>query len=176
MPVPRKLTRDTLWAALAALGRQTNQPVSLVLGGSAALILGEALRRPTDDGDVVASEPDLGKLQSAIREVADDQHLPPGWLNSSIQSYTYVLPADYRSRLVELPPFGRLRVWLLGRPDVILMKVYGLRPRDVDDLRAIAPTRDELEFVGAQVGRIAAKEPEKAAVVRAFLDEWETGS
>lgn len=94
MTYPKKLTREVLWVALAALGRQTSQPVSLVLGGSAALILSKALRRPTDDGDVVSSEPDLGQLQVAIREVARDEHLPPGWLNSSIQSYTYVLPAD----------------------------------------------------------------------------------
>ena len=173
MSQPRKLTRDVLWSALTALGRHTSDPVSLVLGGSAALILSKALWRPTDDGDVVTSEPDLGKLQPAIREVANDEQLPPGWLNGSIQSYTYVLPTDYAERLMALPPFGRLRVWLLGRSDVILMKVYGLRPRDVDDLRAIEPTKEELAFVRSQVPRIEAKEPDKASAMQSFLDEWE---
>ena len=176
MSSPVRLTRDTLWSALAALGRRTHRPVSIVLGGSAALILSETLKRPTDDGDVVSSEPDLGQLQALIREIADEEQLPPGWLNGSIQSYTYVLPPDYHNRLVALPPFGHLRVWLLSRRDVVLMKVVGLRPRDVADLKAIAPTVEELAFVRGQLSRIGAKEPEKASTMRAFLDEWEARS
>jgi hypothetical protein len=111
-----------------------------------------------------------------IREVADEEQLPPGWLNGSIQSYTYVLPPDYRDRLVALPPFGHLRVWLLSRRDVILMKVFGLRPRDVADLKAIAPRVEGLAFVRGQLSRIGAKEPEKASAMQAFLAEWEAGS
>ena len=167
-----KMSRDTLWRALATLGRRARQPVSLVLGGSAALILSEELRRPTDDGDVVTSEPEIADLQVLIRSVADGEGLPAGWLNGSIQSYTHVLPKDYKSRLVSLPPFDRLRVRLLGRSDVILMKVYGMRARDIDDLRAIGPTSDELAFVRAQLQSILAKEPEKAEDMRALLDEW----
>jgi hypothetical protein len=169
---PVKMGREALRRALATLGRRAREPVSLVLGGSAALILSEELRRPTDDGDVVTSEPDIGSLQELIRIVADREGLPAEWLNGSIQSYTHVLPKDYKSRLVSLPPFGHLRVRLLGRPDVILMKVYGMRARDVEDLRAIRPTTEELAFVRAQLPRILAKEPEKAREMDAFLDEW----
>lgn len=166
------MSREALWRALATLGRHAREPVSLVLGGSAALILSKELRRPTDDGDVVASEPEIGNLQELIRNVADREGLPPGWLSGSIQSYTHVLPKDYERRLVSLPSFGHLRVRLLGRPDVILMKVYGMRARDVEDLRAIRPTTEELVFVRAQLPRITAKEPEKAQEMSAFLDEW----
>lgn len=167
-----KMTRDALWSALTALGQRVRQPVSIVLGGSAALILGKELHRPTDDGDVVESKPGLGDLQMLIRDVANSQGLPAGWLNGSIQSYTYVLPKDYPSRLVSLPRFGRLSVSLLGRPDVILMKVHGMRARDVEDLEAIRPTTEELAFVRAQVRRIGKEEPDKARDMSAFLDEW----
>ena len=166
------MTRQTLWTALEALGKRATERVLLVLGGSAALILGDTLRRPTDDGDVVASEPGFDQLQRLIRDVADAEHLPPGWLNESIQSYTYILPPDYTMRLVTLPPFGRLHVSLLSRRDVLLMKVYAMRPRDIEDIRALAPTTDELAFVAAQVTRIAMQEPEKAQDMRDFLDEW----
>jgi hypothetical protein len=169
-----RMTRETLWTALAALGRRARQPISLVLGGSAALILDNELRRPTGDGDVVTSEPGLGDLQELIRDVAEHEQLPSGWLNGSIQSYTYILPRDYRDRLVTLPPFGRLTVSLLSRRDVVLMKVYGQRPRDVQDLHAINPTPQELAFVRAQLPRIAAKEKERAEAMREFLDEWKT--
>jgi hypothetical protein len=95
-----------------------------------------------------------------------------GWLNGSIQSYTYILPKDYKDRLVSLPPFGRVRARLLGRRDVILMKVYAMRARDVEDLRAIRPTVEELAFVREQIPSLGEKEPEKARDMVAFLDEW----
>jgi hypothetical protein len=56
------------------------------------------------------------------------------------------------------------------------MKVFGLRPRDVADLKAIAPRVEELAFVRGQLSRIGAKEPEKASAMQAFLAEWEAGS
>lgn len=166
------MSRGALWEALSALGRLAPGPVSLVLGGSAALILSNDLPRPTDDGDVVTSEPGLGELQALIREIADSEGLPAGWLNGSIQSYTYLLPADYTARLIAMPPFNRLQVRLLSRRDVILMKVYGMRPRDIDDLRAIRPTLDELAFVRAQLARIGAKEAIKARDMVELLDAW----
>jgi hypothetical protein len=169
---PVKMTRDPLWGALAALGRGAQHPVSIVLGGSAAVVLGEDLLRPTDDGDVVASEPGLGDLQALIRDVADSEGLSTGWLNGSIPSYTYILPKDYPSRLESLPSFNRLHLRLLGRHDVILMKVHGMRPRDVEDLRATRPTNEELAFVRTQLPRFSAEEPEKARDMGAFLDEW----
>lgn len=171
---PRKMSRDTLWNALSALGRRAPGPVSIVLGGSAALILTDDLPRPTDDGDVVTSVPEVGDLQSLIREIAGSEGLPAGWLNGSIQSYTYVLPADYMSRLIAIPPFGRLQVRLLSRRDVILMKVYGMRPRDIEDLDAIHPNADELAFVRTQLPRIGAKEAHKAREMAEFLDERRT--
>jgi hypothetical protein len=174
MTAPPKMTRQTLWTALEALGKRATERVLLVLGGSAALILGDTLQRPTDDGDVVASEPGFNQLQRLIRDVAEAQHLPPGWLNESIQSFTYILPPDYSTRLVTLPPFGRLHVSLLSRRDVLLMKVYGMRPRDIEDIRALVPTTDELAFVAAEITRIAPKEPGKAQDMRDFLDEWES--
>jgi hypothetical protein len=70
-----------------------------------------------------------------------------------------------------LPPFGRLHVSLLSRRDVLLMKVSGVRPRDIEDIRALMPTTDELAFVAAQITRIAPKEPEKTQDMRDFLDE-----
>jgi hypothetical protein len=62
----------------------------------------------------------------------------------------------------------------LSRVDVLLMKVYATRPRDVGDMRALVPTADELAFVAKQVARIATNEPKKARDMRAFLDEWQS--
>jgi hypothetical protein len=62
----------------------------------------------------------------------------------------------------------------LSRRDVLLMKVYAMRPRDIEDIRVLVPTSDELAFVAAQITRLAMREPEKAQDMRDFLDEGES--
>ena len=166
------MSRDGLLTAFRALARTLREPVSLTLGGSSALILTGALQRPTADGDVIESSPDLGRLSLTVRQVEAVEEIPAGWLNGSIQSYAYVLPPDYRARLVRLPPFdprGLLTVSLLSRQDVILMKVFGQRPRDVQDVVVLRPTPNELAFVEAQIPRIARHEPEKAQAMRDLI-------
>ena len=54
------------------------------------------------------------------------------------------------------------------------MKVYAMRPRDIEDIRVLVPTSDELAFVAAQITRLAMREPEKAQDMRDFLDEGES--
>jgi hypothetical protein len=52
------------------------------------------------------------------------------------------------------------------------MKVYARRPRDVTDIIAMNPTPREIEFARRQAARVARAEPERAAAMNAFLDEW----
>lgn len=166
-----QMTSKSLRAALRRLGLTLRESASLTLGGSAALVLTGALDRLTDDGDVVESSVDFATLLEAVRKVEVIELAPPGWLNTSIQAYTHVLPADYRSRLVHLPRMGQLDVSLLGRPDVLLMKTYAHRPRDLQDLLAVAPTDAELAFVEQQIAHVAVKEPDRAAEMRAIVGD-----
>lgn len=129
--MPEALNRTELVDALAALGAKCRGRTTLLLGGSAALILRHALDRGTNDGDVLTLSPGLDRLQAAIRAVAHDRGLPDGWLNGSVQSYAEVLPPDYASRVTTLPPFGRLSVSLVSRKDVIVMKFFSGRPKDI---------------------------------------------
>ena len=165
----RDMTAGDLLAALRRLGSELRDPATLTLGGSAALLLTGALDRATNDGDVVESKPDFPALLDAVRRVQVVEQAPPGWLNTSVQSYTHVLPADYRTRLVAFGRMGRLDVLLLGRADVVLMKVYAGRPRDLQDLLAVRATEAELGHAEHRIPAIAEQEPEKAAKMRALL-------
>ncbi|HSY82481.1 MAG TPA: DUF6036 family nucleotidyltransferase [Gemmatimonadaceae bacterium] len=166
------LSRTQLEGALAALGTACREDTTILLGGSAALILTNALERGTNDGDVIASHPDLGHLQAAIRAVARELGLPDGWLNGSVQSYVEVLPPDYETRVKTLRPFGRLSVSLLGRRDVIVMKFFSGRPKDLRDLEQIAPTAAELAFIARELPRLAEIDPAKAKRMHTVLDAW----
>lgn len=137
----RQMTGSALLAALTRLGAELRDRTAVTLGGSAALLLTGALDRLTNDGDVVESTPDFPALLDAVRRVEVVEPAPPGWLNTSVQSYTHVLPPDFRLRLVRLPRMGRLEVSLLGRLDVVLMKVYARRPRDLATCSPLASRR-----------------------------------
>lgn len=170
--MPLDLTRADLEGALTALGAMCREDTTVLLGGSAALILTNALRRGTDDGDVIASHPDLGQLQGAIRAVAHNRGLPDGWLNGSVQSYLEVLPTGYETRAKTLPRFGRLSVSLLSRRDVIVMKFYSGRPKDLSDLEQIAPTAAELAFAARELPRLAKIDAARAKRMRTVLEAW----
>jgi hypothetical protein len=142
-----ELGKTEILAALTELGARAIDPVRIVLGGSAALILVDALKRPTGDGDVILAEPELHEIQPLVRRAADAAGVPQGWLNTSIRSYLDALPPDYADRIRWLPPFRRLTVGLLERRDVLAMKVYAGRPRDFEDIVAMRPTGQELALV-----------------------------
>jgi hypothetical protein len=168
---PTKMTSAALWAALTRLGSTLREPASLTLGGSAALLLTGMLDRLTDDGDVVESSVDFGRLLDAVRTVEVVEQTPSGWLNTSIQAYTHVLPDDFRTRLVRLPLLQQLDVSVLGRSDVILMKVYAHRPRDLQDLLAVTPTPEELAFVEQSMPRIGGREPDAVIEMQRTLTD-----
>jgi Nucleotidyltransferase of unknown function (DUF6036) len=91
-------------------------------------------------------------------------------LNSSVQSYKEVLPPDYETRIATLPPFGNLHVSLVGRRDVIVMKFFSGRPKDLADLEELQPTPAELAFVARQLPRLTNLDPERAKRMRNVLE------
>ena len=104
--------------------------------------------------------------------MAQDRGLPDGWLNTSVQSYLDVLPPDYETRIKSLRPFGRLSVSLLSRRDVIVMKFFSGRPKDLLDLQQIAPTAAELAFTTRQLPRLAKVDAARSQRMQLLLDAW----
>jgi Nucleotidyltransferase of unknown function (DUF6036) len=160
-----------LAAAFAELGKRLPHPIRLVIGGSGALVLRGQLARATIDCDVVIAQPDMGELQSHIRAVAEHQGLVGGWLNGSAQTYAEVLPPDYESRLHSLPSSGRLKVMMLDRLDVLVMKLFAGRPRDLADIATLAPTSAEIAFARAQLPRLGLIDHSRSERMRAVLDD-----
>lgn len=146
----------------------------IVLAGGAALILGGYIERGTDDGDVIHSEPKLADIRDLIAAVADEQGLGSGWLNDGVKAWADVLPAGFNSPLEEVGTFGNLRVRRLGRLDLLVMKFFASRVGDLDDLEELAPTREEIEFVRAQLPRIAELYPDRAYRLQLYLDQGES--
>jgi len=164
------LDRDRLSEAFAALGDRLQTPVCVTIGGAGALILSGDLHRATADCDVLRSLPDIGQVLGDIRAVATRCGLPSGWLNGSAQSYAEILPPDYETRLRSLPAVGHLQVMVIHRQDMLVMKLYAGRPRDLADVEILAPTSAELAFARSQLPRLTRIDGAHAERMRVVLD------
>ena len=157
------MARAELENVLAALGSvlaDRGLRYDVVLVGGANLLLRGLIARPTKDGDLIGQRLDTGAvvamrelpsdLERAVRDVAIAHDLAPDWLNVGPQSLIDLgLPPGFSSRLT-CTRFGGLGVWSAGKYDMVCFKLYAAadswpgQSRHLADLRALAPTRDEL--------------------------------
>ena len=160
------LHTDNIDQALTLLGEllavRKTRDYDLVVCGGSALLATNVVSRSTHDVDILAQKnlageilrahPLPGDLTQAAAEVARELALEPHWLNSAA-SYHFPdfqsLPQTFWSDL-ESREYGYfLRVRFVGRSGQILLKLYAAlnrsEPRDVGDLRSLAPDAAETE-------------------------------
>lgn len=155
------LDPKTITSLLAALGERLElvrtRVELVVIGGSALTILG-LVERPTRDVDIVAlldggalisAKPLPDAVLTARDAVAADFGVEEAWLNSGPGDLLrWGLPGGFVERLTSTE-FGRfLTVHVASRYDQIHFKLYAFADqglgRHEEDLRALAPTADEL--------------------------------
>ncbi len=166
------LNIDILEQALRQVGE--NLPTGfevkiIIVGGAAGMLTGILpVGRTTFDCDVILCEPTdrLAELENIASGVAEKLGLPPRWLNADVQLLFDALPRGWESRRVMVgyfssrtggdglerrsssaSPSGSLMVWAVSRPDLIAMKFLAGRVQDIEDLQALAVSRDEFQFV-----------------------------
>jgi len=164
------MTRDEIETAFRALGERCNG-LECVVVGSAAAILSGWLNRGTFDVDVVYSEPKLSVVGQEISEIAEDYGLPERWLNDAASAWRDVLPSDFQDHLQPIGQFGNFLISSVSRRDLILLKFHSLRPEDIEDLQDLAPTEEEIEYVRAQLERIAGFDSPSAHKMELYLDQ-----
>lgn len=140
-----------LLKALSSLGQRLGHGdvvEILVIGAGAGVLTGQLQPgRVTLDCDIADCQPRslLELLGQQSRTIASELGLPQSWLDLRPVELG-ILPTGWRSRRVCLGTFGRLIVYAIGRRDLIAMKFYAGRPQDREDIIAMAPTPDELDF------------------------------
>jgi hypothetical protein len=171
----RLLDAPTLAVAFQALDNRLGRPLTLVLGGGTAMML--AYRIPVRTTDVDAY-PTVGRLEdfdSEIRQAAADAGLDPGWLNPYFETFAHVLPGDYGKRLVQVFAGKRLRVVALGVEDILLMKCFAGREKDVGHARALLRRRPDLGIVNRRLDELLEKGVPGARDAADFLDDLTGG-
>jgi len=123
---------------LRELGSKVARPLVLYVGGSVALIMPGHLSRATDDIDVVDEVPaELRSQHSLLRDLESRYGLKLAHFQR------HYLPMGWEHRVHFLDTFGSMRVYLLDRYDIFLSKLFSIRTKDLDDLRALVKDLDK---------------------------------
>ena len=125
---------ETILQFLRDLGQRLESPAAITIGGSTALILANLLSRRTEDIDVVDEVPVQIRTQ---HDLLDELARRYGLLLTHFQSR--YLPSSWQSRMHDLGSFARLNVRLVDALDIAVGKLFSLRTKDLDDLRALLP-------------------------------------
>lgn len=123
----------------------------VICGGAALLSLG---LRTTNTQDIDVLEPDLDdRLKAAAQVVGARRGLTPGWVNNGPHSLVRHLPLDWKTRLVPVFRGAALSVYSIGRPELLLSKLFAEadRQEDLEDLVSLKPSRVELEAAASLV-------------------------
>jgi hypothetical protein len=134
VPLNAPAIREHLAAVAEELGSIGDTLTIIVVGG--ALLALQDLRDATTDVDCVTRL--TAELREAVATVAARNGLAPRWLNDAALPF---LPANFDKSQCGLV-FAHLRLVVLGVPleQIFLMKLYGARTRDIEDLIAIWPS------------------------------------
>ncbi len=174
---------DSLRQALSALGTllaDRGQPFEVVVIGGGALLLANWIERPTRDLDALAvidggayqtAKPLPAALREAIEDTAAVLGLDPHWFNGGpTDQLKHGLPDGFAERTSE-HVYGGLTLQVAGRFDLICLKLHASadndpRSKHVVDLRALAPTSDELARAAVWV-----KAQDQGVEFKAFVDQ-----
>lgn len=144
------------------LSENNAEKIEIVVCGGSALVLTGLVPRTTKDVDIVAliragrlvsPVPLPDALIQAASEVAEDLAIDSNWLNNGPSSgegglFQMGLPRGFAERLTSEAYGECLIVHFIDRFDQIHFKLYASVDRGgyhIEDLRALAPTPEELE-------------------------------
>lgn len=157
--------------ALRALDRHLPRATTLIVGGGGAMLLAYDFPLTTTDIDAVPRGLSSAELKPYIELVARELDLSGDWLNPWFSSFTHVLAADFETRLVSVFQGVHLSVQALGREDLLLMKCFAHRQKDIAHARALVRGGAKTDLVYDRIDELDAKRIPGASAARDFLDK-----
>ena len=132
---------EVVMQLLRELSEHVDRPTQLIIGGSIALMLQGHLTRHTEDIDIVDELPATVREQHALLESLAGRY---GLRLAHFQSH--FLPTGWEKRVHSLSVMGKLNVQTVDAYDIAVGKLFSLRAKDRDDLRALLARLDKSTF------------------------------
>ena len=170
METKTHLLSSDMRSALKGLDTLLEKDVSLIIGGGGAMLLAHGFPLATTDIDAVPKGISVEDLKPLIERVAREQGLPPDWLNAWFSGFTHVLPADFRTRTIQVYKGKCLIADALGREDLLLMKCFAHREKDVAHARALLKAGADVSFVQSAIENLSEKKIPGTSAALDFLD------
>jgi len=168
-----QLTKKRMLAALKHLDEILPQPVQLIIGGGGAMVLAHKHPLSTTDIDAIPKGMDDIELAPFIKQVARDLNLAPDWLNPWFSSFSHTLPHDFESRLISVFNGKKIKAHALGAEDLLVMKCFAGRQKDVSHARALIKNGADLKIVRNHIESLNEKGVPRSEAALEFLDDIE---
>lgn len=159
--------------ALKELDSHLNVPVQLLIGGGAAMLLAHNVPLSTMDidGIPVHTEVTSAELDAVAKKVGRDLKIDPHWLTGFFGAFTYTVPQDYEKRVVTVYSGKNLKAIAFGLEDLLIMKCFSRREKDIGHARALVRRGTDLKFVEGHIQKLLEKELPGAKEAINFLDD-----
>lgn len=170
---------DLMKKALQTLNQKLKDagasPLKLLIGGGGAFGLAYQVPIHTADIDGVPFQSALtqAQLDPFVKETGRDLEISPDWLNPYFETFLGSLPSDYGSRLVEVYRGEALAVFALGLEDLLTMKCFAGREKDMPHAKILLRKGADINFVEAHLRSLLQKNYPGAQAAIDFLLEAE---
>lgn len=166
----KSLTSQMMLAALKELDSILNSKLTLIVGGGGAMLLAHKFPLTTFDIDAVPKGLSSTEISELAEKVGRKLELPYDWLNTWYSTFTYVLPTDYESRLKPVFKGEWLTVLALGATDLLVMKVFAGRQKDIPHARALMRAGADVDAVFDRIDELAKNKIPGTDKASQFLD------
>lgn len=144
-------------------------PITLIMGGGGAMILAHRFPLATTNVDAVARGIEFSALDPLVKSVAKELGIPSDWLNPYYGTFSHVLPSDYDVHLVTVFDHPALRVDALGKDEMLIMKCFAHRRKDVGHARALVRANANIARVEGRIEELLQKKIPHAEAALDFL-------
>lgn len=153
------MTKSQMLEAFRKLDQLIKKPTRIIVGGGAAMLAAYQIPISTQDVDGVPdkSSMDLAEFKAEVRRVGQDLGVAPDWLNDYFSTFLFVLPSDYGSRLVPLYRGKHVEVCALAKEELLLMKLFAGREKDLPHAKALMKKGVNLKLVDGRIDELREK-------------------
>ncbi len=146
--------------ALTHLSRllPTSKQVRLIAGGGGAMVLAHSFPMATSDLDALPTNIDGSEFDVYVKQVALDLDLSADWMNPYFSTFSHVLPLDYEKRLIRVFDSPTLVMDALGQTDLLVMKCFAHRPKDISHAKALIRRGADLKIVEDRIEALKARQ------------------
>lgn len=167
----KPISLEIMKKAFQMLDEKLTRPVILIMGGGGAMIFAHGFPLATTDVDAIPKGIEAHELDVLSREIALQMNLPSDWLNYYFSTFAYVVLPDFEKNLVLVFSGKHLKVQCLSREDMLIMKCFAHRPKDVSHAKALLKKGVDLEKVEKHIEFLQAKKIGEAQRALEFLDD-----